>query len=248
MIQLHRGVIPPSLKRNARRETLLLWKAWRSGKKLNIKASIYAHVEVKRALKKTQHGKCAYCESLNPRSHDVVEHYRPKRGHRQTERDTLQEPGYFWLAYKWENLLFACDMCNDGGHKQNLFPLKNPEARAAANNPSTSAEIALLINPYDEDPSEHIGWNSDVPFAKDGSEKGEATIRVFGLDRDQTLIDARREHFNIIDSLLTVFSELPVSNPKRKRIRKLLLSLLNEANAYAAMTRANFYAQIMEAQ
>ena len=202
MIRLHRPPIPVVLNNRAANETNLLWQAWHAGLPLKIKSSVYAHEQVKQTLRDGQHRKCAYCETKNPRSHDVVEHYRPKMGWRQRRERTLQVPQYFWLAYSWENLLFACDLCNDGGHKQNLFPLYNPKSRATPANPNTTSERPLLINPYREDPSQFIVWNADIPTVNGNSRKGALTIEVFGLARDQDLIDARRGHFNLVQAAL----------------------------------------------
>lgn len=244
MIRLHRPAIPQVLAERAQRETDRLWDAWRDGRPITIKSSLYAHSTVKQALKEAQHRKCAYCETVNPRSHDVVEHYRPKMGWRQQRTQELREPEYFWLAYAWGNLLFACDMCNDAGHKQNLFPLSNPGQRATAANPDTNQERPLLINPYHTDPSTHIEWHRDVPRPRRGSRRGRTTIEVFGLDRDQELIDARRDYLQMVSLILTAVEELPQASPNRAAIRNTLLEKLGEAAPYTAMIRANFATRI----
>src|SRR5689334_9016342 len=84
------------------------------GKKLPYKFKVYAVKEVKDALIKIFHNKCAYCESkfLAVYPGDV-EHFRPKGAVIQKELDKktykyknkiLSENGYYWLAAKWENL------------------------------------------------------------------------------------------------------------------------------------------------
>ena len=101
--------------------------AYRSGaKKLSVSSSIYGHLDVKAALKVAQSGKCAFCEArVDHVAHGDVEHFRPKKGYRQTASDSLGLPGYYWLAYEWSNLLFSCQICNQR-HKGNLFPLQTP--------------------------------------------------------------------------------------------------------------------------
>src|SRR5208282_1073044 len=172
MIRLHRPPIPDVLSNEAPVETAVLWDSWENHRRPDIKNAVYAHPTVKQTLKHAQHNKCAYCETRDVRSHGVVEHYRPKLGWRQAREDNLQNGPYFWLAYDWDNLLFACDMCNDAGHKQNLFPLADPAQRATAANPDIRNERPLLINPYDADPDTDIEWNTDVPRAKRASLMG----------------------------------------------------------------------------
>ena len=54
----------------------------------------------KEQLKKESSGKCAYCETTTDVvAHGDVEHYRPKGI-------------YWWLAYTYDNYLYACQICN----------------------------------------------------------------------------------------------------------------------------------------
>jgi uncharacterized protein (TIGR02646 family) len=245
MIRLQRPLKPKVLEDKAGPETQLLWDQWNGGQPLQIKSAIYAHRTVKQALKAAQKGKCAYCETVNPRSHDVVEHYRPKSGWRQTKTDVLNKPEYFWLAYDWQNLLFACDLCNDAGHKQNLFPLSNPANRATAHNPDITQEDPLLLNPYDTDPNDHIEWQRDVPRAKNHSECGAETIRTFGIDLDQDLLDQRRDYINFMEELLTIVEGLSPKSQKRVASRGVFRQRLQDDAPYAAMIRENLTDRIM---
>src|SRR3954454_1457494 len=70
--------------------------------------NIYAHEEVRKALEELFHRKCAYCEISTARVDWEVEHYRPKG--RVAERQG--HPGYYWLAYDWDNLFPSCTFCN----------------------------------------------------------------------------------------------------------------------------------------
>lgn len=64
----------------------------------NIRQDIYAHEDVKQALKAIYHDKCYICECYVGDSYDV-EHYLPKK--------------YFpHLGYTWENLHKVCTSCN----------------------------------------------------------------------------------------------------------------------------------------
>ncbi len=116
----------------------------------------------KRHFMKAQfEGKCAYCDVpvLSGQPGDV-EHYRPKtqiavyakRGNRddvkgKPERGKPQivhQPGYWWLAYDWDNWLFACGGCNRTW-KIDQFPTQTQKKTAnhpvklfRANHPSAS--------------------------------------------------------------------------------------------------------------
>ncbi len=87
---------------------------------------IYAHDSVRRALARAQHDKCCFCERKIEAGD--VEHFRPKAGFRQARYDPLETPGYYWLAYEWTNLDFACKSCNQR-NKHDLFPLRDPARR-----------------------------------------------------------------------------------------------------------------------
>jgi uncharacterized protein (TIGR02646 family) len=127
-------------------------------------SSIYGAKSVKNALIRAQQGKCAFCESqVRHIAHGDVEHYRPKGGVRQSEADPLDQPGYFRLAYGWENLFFACQLCSQS-FKKNLFPLVDPTRRARSHLDDLAAEQPMVIHPADEEPSAFIGsatrWHS----------------------------------------------------------------------------------------
>lgn len=64
----------------------------------------------KTQLKKESNRKCAYCEANTAVvAHGDVEHYRPKSI-------------YWWLAYTYDNYLYACQICNQS-YKSNNFPI-----------------------------------------------------------------------------------------------------------------------------
>ncbi len=75
--------------------------------------AIYGSKPVKRILVAAHSCKCCYCERKydEPR-HLAVEHFRPKTAVRQSNKHKEQYPGYYWLAYDWDNLLLSCHECN----------------------------------------------------------------------------------------------------------------------------------------
>ena len=108
--------------------------------------------KVKNFLYKSQHGKCCYCERNPPIEEAEVEHFRPKA---EVKEAGENHPGYWWLAYNWENLLIACQLCNRT-YKKTQFPLKDESKRAYEENCNLDEEDPLLINPLEEDPEQLI--------------------------------------------------------------------------------------------
>ncbi|MEZ5007772.1 MAG: hypothetical protein R2753_06420 [Chitinophagales bacterium] len=60
----------------------------------------------KKELVNSQGKKCCYCEK--PIDKGDLEHYRPKKGWKQNNGAAMTKPGYYWLAYRWRNLLLSC--------------------------------------------------------------------------------------------------------------------------------------------
>ncbi|MBW2119315.1 MAG: hypothetical protein JRH09_15525 [Deltaproteobacteria bacterium] len=82
--------------------------------------------DVRKTLWKHHNEKCCYCERKRELKRESdVEHYRPKAGVTGEENHM----GYWWLAYEWNNYLYACKPCNQG-HKANHFPLMDGGIRA----------------------------------------------------------------------------------------------------------------------
>jgi uncharacterized protein (TIGR02646 family) len=150
--------------------------------------NIYAHKSVKQALIQTQHGKCCFCERLIGTDGDV-EHFRPKQAYKQATGEPLYRPGYYWLAYEWNNLYLACSGCNQR-HKQNLFPLQNPSARAISHRHNLGLEQPLFIDPGKEDPEEFIRFRGEVAYATEANIRGQATLDALKLNQ-RSLPEAR---------------------------------------------------------
>jgi uncharacterized protein (TIGR02646 family) len=163
--------------------------------------TIYGHVSVKRALIQMQHSKCAYCEArFAGNASGDVEHFRPKTYSQQDTGAPKLYPGYYWLAYAWANLYYACELCNRS-NKKNLFPLHDQGVRARTPMADRILEQPMLIDPATEDPREHIGFRHNKPYAK--TPRGEVTIRVMGLDR-ASLDPDRIEWLNKLELLRLV--------------------------------------------
>ncbi|HEU4405724.1 MAG TPA: AAA family ATPase [Polyangiaceae bacterium] len=144
-----------------------------------------------RDLWSAQFHKCCYCETQVRQVHNDVEHFRPKAEADRGEH-CADTHGYWWLAYTWENLLFSCAACNRPPAKDTQFPLAAGSVALSAEELPPGHEAPLLIDPASEDGVEHIQFRPSAggqwrPFARGGSRKGQETIRVCRLDRDDLI-------------------------------------------------------------
>lgn len=165
---------------------------------------VYHHQDVKRQLMADQHYKCAYCERAKNGDYGDVEHFRPKKGYNTSSGHPIIKPGYYWLAYNWDNLLFSCTECNRT-YKRNLFPLKDASQRDIAHQ-DISREEPLLINPAEETPGDYIRFEQYIikPNLIGGqeSEKGKETIQIFKLNDRKDLVERRRRAWENYQTLI----------------------------------------------
>lgn len=153
------------------------------------------------SLEKLFHQKCAYCE-LKIEGIEV-EHFRPKGA----VHEDPSHPGYYWLAYTWSNLYPSCAFCNQAridyptwgdrtrglsAGKATQFPLENAAARAREPADDLKREAPLLLDPCEDDPSEHLGVNPFSGKMVGRTSRGKTSIRVFNLNRKR-LRDLRVE-------------------------------------------------------
>lgn len=99
------------------------------------------------------HGKCWYCESREDRSHNPVDHFRPK----SAVNECGEHEGYWWLAFEWRNYRFCCTYCNSAltdtedvsevHGKQDHFPLLDPATRAMTRIDNLDREDPALLDP-----------------------------------------------------------------------------------------------------
>jgi uncharacterized protein (TIGR02646 family) len=177
----------------------------------NHKFTGYKGQDVKDKLEEMFLSKCAYCESYYAHVQSLqVEHYRPKGGYKQERDDDLVEPGYYWLAWSWWNLLPSCIDCNqeryhivfDGEReklgKANLFPIEVGGIRATKPGDRLRVERPLLLHPSMDNPEEHLEFTDEgVVHAKlDASGRpslrGEVSIKIYALQRNQLVQERAR--------------------------------------------------------
>lgn len=173
--------------------------------------------KVKDVLEKVQYDKCCYCESkYRATSYGAVEHYRPKGG----VAEDKEHPGYYWLAYTWDNLLVSCAVCNTS-HKKTLFPLVDESARARSHNDDIDNEQPLFINPAIEDPRKHIRFIREDAIHR-GDIRGQATIKGLGLMRPD-LVEDRRTRLGVLEAehiIIELGTRDPENDEMQTRVKK----------------------------
>ena len=227
-------------------------------KRLHVAATIYNDRAVKALLIAEQQEKCCYCERYfldnNPGD---VEHFRPKNGYKQHKADKqLAKPGYYWLAYEWANLFFACNSCNRS-YKRNYFPLQNPATgRAQSHHANLATEHPLLLDPSRADVAQHLSFRKVVAVGR--TPQGRATIAACGLNRLK-LRQRRQDHFDKLerDEALADYNiaALPIAEIQRqeakygslvalarriKQARDTVQQAALDKAEFAGMVRANF--------
>jgi uncharacterized protein (TIGR02646 family) len=180
------------------------------GKKKVFEFTKYNETDVKEALHRIFHEKCAYCESKITYSANLdVEHYRPKGRVQQDRQDTRGLHGYYWLAWDWNNLFPACPKCNrwfkhkmpdkseETLGKKNEFPLADDSKRVTHHDDhdKLERETPLLLHPCEDEPAVHLEFTDEGvvrPARLAGgmpSQIGETSIKVYALHRPSLTIE-----------------------------------------------------------
>lgn len=214
----------------------------------------------KGAFIEAQHGKCAYCEQPSMNHPGAVEHYAPKSEVHEliadgkekentasvVGRETRQicPTGYWWLAYDWNNWLFACERCNTGW-KRCLFPVREKTRKLPPR--QGVRETPVLLHPFGRvDPDRHLRFTElGQIVAHDGSDRGVETIRTCGLDRESL----RRVREGFAEDAYRHVKVLQVSIVARDHHRasdaiKSLLSLGDNRRPHAGMIRSIVRAEL----
>jgi uncharacterized protein (TIGR02646 family) len=165
--------------------------------------------DLKDTLKCASHNKCWYCESIDIRSDNAVDHFRPKNA----VAECPDHGGYWWLAFKWENFRFCCTYCNSRrinqvtgqrGGKADHFPLKEESYRAQWPADNLADEEPLLLDPCAAADPRHLWFDEDgqaVPNPVFGNtdsypyKRAETSIRFFHLNHPD-IADQRKELCN----------------------------------------------------
>lgn len=141
---------------------------------------------IRNALREMASGRarCMYCEDSLGTD---IDHFKPKAL-------------YPNAAFTWENYLLACSYCNSN-QKREAFPV---DQRGGA----------LLIDPSTEDPLKHIALLPHLGEFAARSNRGAASIEVFGLNRPE-LIKGRLDAWVTLDTLLRRQADLKRTGNRR---------------------------------
>jgi hypothetical protein len=217
--------------------------------------------------------RCAYCQVSLERHDSDAEHFRPKGRVRVRNADDVlvevevsvgirseSHPGYFWLAYTWQNLVPCCSECNGG--KSDQFPTKSthicePQKDKTKNTdpgmaPYRSglqkdhyyllpaelekAEGELLLNPLFDNPRLSITFRpKGCVAAKD--ERGTETIKVCRLDTEGLRGRRQKQQENLNRQFSMASGDSITPEEKLEKCRKVLASYLvgNEDFSEAAL-------------
>lgn len=194
---------------------------------------VYGEASVRQQLKDSHLNRCAYCGCSLQGSFIPVEHYRPKTAYRIALKMPLIRPGYHWLAYEWDNLLYSCQECNSAKFKGNLFPLID-ESKRNIKGKDISKEIPVLINPATENPDGYFEFDTWIIHPKAGINpiaklRAEGTIEILCLNGKRTengevtfprasLIEERKNRWDEVNAMVeTVMSINPAFTLKEAR-------------------------------
>jgi uncharacterized protein (TIGR02646 family) len=210
--------------------------------KFEFDGKIYGPSEVKSKLKADQFNKCCFCENkdFDDIAHGDVEHFRPKGAFaKDNTAKAFLRPGYYWMAYKWENLFYSCQICNQS-FKKNYFPLTDETKRAKSHNDKLeSLSVTLLLDPAKENPEMHIGFRKEVPYHK--TAKGENSIKYFGIDREK-LNEKRRKHLEEVrKNILLAKIDIKAISAKNKILVKEELGASSDLELIAIINTAKNY-------
>lgn len=184
MINIAKGPSPRNLSRTHARRSLAMNTAYDGNANDYINnienfnfGNAYNTTEVRDLLIEKQFNKCCFSEARFVGDYSAVEHFRPKGRVDDYVTNVGMYPGYYWLAYDWNNLFLSKTRPNSS-QKRNYFPLYNEAERNRSHN-DTYTESPKLIDPGKEDPRAFIKFHLDEPKAVD--ERGQFNIDFFDL-------------------------------------------------------------------
>lgn len=147
---------------------------------------------LKQELHEKFHGKCGYCEITIPSpDHGTIDRFRPYNGVR--DKKEYYPDLYWWLNFKWNNLVYCCKECNQ--YKANYFPIAG--IRALDKNYDLNAEEKLLVDPCNDEPSEHFSYDNNG-YIISKTDQGEQTIQLLRLNRINLIRERRNARLEVI--------------------------------------------------
>ena len=194
--------------------------------------------ELKNPLADLSHDKCWYCEVIQERSDNAVDHFRPKSI-------------YPWLAFERGNFRYSCTYCNsarknpDTGEtegKADSFPIFSEAQRATAAG-QEGRETPVLLDPCQtQDPGLLDFYEDGRPCARHQNHdvrrrRAETSIKTYHLDHPD-LVEKRRALAAEIKSKIIeaddLFEQCDAGNPVIDRAFAGLIRVLSNALSESA--------------
>ena len=154
--------------------------------------------ELKNYLHAAFHGKCGYCETrIAISDQGNVDRYRPNNGVR--DQKNYYQDLYWWVTFEWDNLIYSCKECNQ--YKANYFPVKG--TRAKDEKDDLKNEHRMLLNPYEDEPNQHLSYDSHgniIPLTDEGNQ----TIELLRLDRTDLINRRQNAKIEVIQAVESV--------------------------------------------
>jgi uncharacterized protein (TIGR02646 family) len=165
------------------------------------------NAELKGFLKSECRNKCMYCE-VDPEdsSYPAIEHIKPKEAFPE-------------LVLEWENLGWACTRCNTN---KGAYWSDHDDLR--------------LLNPYGDDPAEHIDHAGPLVINAIGSERGKNTIRKLKLNRE-SLFTSKAKRIQELDERIQLWHR-ETDESKKDVLAEDVKGFLNSEVEFSAALRA----------
>ncbi len=191
-----------------------------------------------------QDGKCGYCEKKIDKGD--IEHYRPKAAVITEEvNGNYIQPGYYWLAYSWWNMLLACSDCNSQEFKGNKFPLVGGEInRCKDHNENINLESPVLIDPINEVAEKLIEYNNETAIPIKRNVRAQRTIDILGLNTRTSLVEDRREKLASY-RMNKIVANLPrgiITSAERAEANNFLTNATSRRSKFSNMINSNIKA------
>ncbi|MFC3160231.1 AAA family ATPase [Chryseobacterium arachidis] len=169
--------------------------------------------ELKGYLHEVFYGKCGYCEiKIDYPELGTVDRYRPNNGVR--DKNEFHQDLYWWLTFEWDNLIYCCKECNQ--YKGNYFPIKG--RRALNENDDYEKEHRMLLNPYLDEPGNHLNYlYSDSGNIDALTDEGNQTIELLRLNRTNLIEGRRKARSEIIDVVESLINGEQLKNHAIKK-------------------------------
>ncbi|MBA2500317.1 MAG: hypothetical protein H0V30_11375, partial [Chitinophagaceae bacterium] len=197
--------------------------------------------KVLQALSKIYHHKCAYCETPLDITGMTFDHFRPAKFARGLNKE-YSEKHYWWLAFRWQNILLSCQACNKA--KSSWFPVKGSRAPVKSTMAHIKKENALLVDPTIDNPRLHLRFDNAGKVVAN-NERGATTIEILQLNR-KDLIEKRIASTKDLEGDIQKLITLKASEYKF-HLKLILIKLINifgeqkNVEPYLGYKRSLFY-------